>query len=166
MGAATSAVLMRSVALVLKIFAGFVGQVDTGFAVALTPFDFCLLGGSAKARAAAKAARKGIAAKKQHKVRTSVKFRRPKTLRLARDPKYKRQSVPSRHRFDKYAIVRVRSFSSSSSSSCMQPHLCSGVYGASYRHDTILFIPHKSSRSPLEKKYELPCSTRDSHRNV
>merc|ERR1719175_383784 len=63
-------------------------------------------GGSSKAKAAARAARKGIAQKKQHKVRTSVKFRRPKTLRLPRDPKYKRRSVPSRHRFDKYAIVR------------------------------------------------------------
>uniref|UniRef100_A0A2P2ICI9 60S ribosomal protein L23a n=1 Tax=Hirondellea gigas TaxID=1518452 RepID=A0A2P2ICI9_9CRUS len=62
--------------------------------------------GSQKALSAAKKVKQGGAHQKKRKIRTSVHFRRPKTLRLARDPKYKRKSVPSRNKFDKYAIVR------------------------------------------------------------
>merc|ERR1711944_114952 len=40
------------------------------------------------------------------KIRTSVHFLRPKTLKLARNPKVPRKSVNSRPAFDKFNIVR------------------------------------------------------------
>merc|ERR1719164_415506 len=60
----------------------------------------------AKAKAAAKALKKGTSAKSNVKVRTSVHFRRPKTLVLQRNPKYERKSFPSRNKMDKYAIIK------------------------------------------------------------
>ena len=48
----------------------------------------------AKAKSAKKAALKGTQSHSLRKVRTSVSFHRPKTLRLSRDPKYPRKSVP------------------------------------------------------------------------
>jgi len=60
-----------------------------------------------KAAAAAKAVKKGdIGKKREHKIRTSVHFRRPKTLRLQRNPKYERKSVAARNKFDKFRIIR------------------------------------------------------------
>ncbi|KAI9203713.1 ribosomal protein L23/L15e core domain-containing protein [Polychytrium aggregatum] len=59
-----------------------------------------------KAAAAKKAALKGTNGKSVKKVRTSVHFHLPKTLRLARSPKYLRRSVPSISSFDQYRIVR------------------------------------------------------------
>jgi len=40
------------------------------------------------------------------KLRTVVRFRRPKTLRLPRAPKYPRKSTPNRDRMDAYSIIR------------------------------------------------------------
>uniref|UniRef100_A0A914ZCX8 Carboxylesterase type B domain-containing protein n=2 Tax=Parascaris univalens TaxID=6257 RepID=A0A914ZCX8_PARUN len=40
------------------------------------------------------------------KVRTSVHFFRPRTLKLARTPRYPRKSVPKRDKLDAYAIVK------------------------------------------------------------
>lgn len=40
------------------------------------------------------------------KIRTSVHFRRPKTLRPPRNPKYPRKSVPNRNRMDAYNIIK------------------------------------------------------------
>ncbi|NJI29801.1 50S ribosomal protein L23, partial [Aeromonas veronii] len=40
------------------------------------------------------------------KIRTSVKFRRPRTLRLPRRPKYPRKSVAKRSRMDPYNIIK------------------------------------------------------------
>merc|ERR1719329_1282648 len=59
-----------------------------------------------KAKAAAKAVKKGTVAKSKAKVRTSVHFRRPKTLVLQRNPKYERKSFPSRNKLDKYATIK------------------------------------------------------------
>ncbi|KAL7423593.1 60S ribosomal protein L25 [Cryptotrichosporon argae] len=59
-----------------------------------------------KARAAKKAALKGTASHSSRKVRTSVSFHRPKTLRLARAPKYPRKSVPHLPRMDQFATIR------------------------------------------------------------
>lgn len=42
---------------------------------------------------------------KKNKVRTSTSFRRPKTLRLARDPKYLRKSVLHQPRLDEHKII-------------------------------------------------------------
>lgn len=47
-----------------------------------------------KAMKARKNVLKGVHAKRSKKIRTSVHFYRPKTLKLPRDPKYPRKSVP------------------------------------------------------------------------
>lgn len=60
---------------------------------------------SAKASAAKKAVAKGGSAKKALSVRTSATFRQPKTLRLARSPRYAAKAVPHRARLDAHKIV-------------------------------------------------------------
>ncbi|KAI8067734.1 ribosomal protein L23/L15e core domain-containing protein [Gongronella butleri] len=60
----------------------------------------------AKAQAAKKAAVKGVHAKTVRKVRTNTSFRTPKTLKLARVPKYTRKSVPHLPRMDQYRVIR------------------------------------------------------------
>ncbi|KAK3606436.1 hypothetical protein CHS0354_041377 [Potamilus streckersoni] len=59
-----------------------------------------------KALKAKKNVLKGVHSKRTHKVRTSVHFRRPKTLKLKRQPKYPRKSVPRRPQLDQYKIVK------------------------------------------------------------
>jgi large subunit ribosomal protein L23Ae len=49
---------------------------------------------------------KGPFGTRTRKVRTSVTFRRPKTLSLPRQPKYPRKSVPTRNRMDAYNIIK------------------------------------------------------------
>ncbi|KAJ3343114.1 60S ribosomal protein L25 [Gonapodya sp. JEL0774] len=61
---------------------------------------------TAKAAAAKKAALKGTAGKKTRKVRTSVHFFRPKTLRLDRAPKYPRRSTPRQPALDQFKILK------------------------------------------------------------
>merc|ERR1712002_401804 len=65
-------------------------------------------GKSAKqvALSAKKAVLKGSNGKGQRKVRTSVHFRRPKTLSLPRQPKYPRRSTPHTNRLDQYSIIK------------------------------------------------------------
>ncbi|PWN51106.1 putative RPL25-ribosomal protein L23a.e [Violaceomyces palustris] len=60
---------------------------------------------TAKATAAKKAALKGTSGTKVRKVRTSVSFHRPKTLRLARAPRYPRKSIPHAPRMDAYKTI-------------------------------------------------------------
>eukprot|EP00178_Gracilaria_changii_P002044 TRINITY_DN13011_c0_g1_i1.p1 TRINITY_DN13011_c0_g1~~TRINITY_DN13011_c0_g1_i1.p1 ORF type:complete len:171 (+),score=33.61 TRINITY_DN13011_c0_g1_i1:54-515(+) len=63
---------------------------------------------TAKAQKTAKSLRKGVS-KKQVKVRTSVHFHRPKTLRLQRNPKYQRTTRTNKdglRGLDKYRIVK------------------------------------------------------------
>ncbi|XP_058826839.1 histone H1.3-like [Topomyia yanbarensis] len=70
--------------------------------------------GAAKARAAAllRAKRtktkvvKGPFGTELRRIRTTVKFRRPRTLRLPRNPKFPRKSVPTRSRMDAYSIIK------------------------------------------------------------
>lgn len=59
-----------------------------------------------KASAAKKAALKGVHAKGVRKIRTSTHFHLPKTLKLARKPKYARKSVPHLPRMDQYRVIR------------------------------------------------------------
>ncbi|XP_056588042.1 60S ribosomal protein L23a [Triplophysa dalaica] len=59
-----------------------------------------------KALKAKKAVLKGVHSLKKKKVRTSPTFRRPKTLRLRRQPKYPRKSAPRRNKLDHYAIIK------------------------------------------------------------
>ncbi|KAJ1961004.1 60S ribosomal protein L25 [Dipsacomyces acuminosporus] len=61
---------------------------------------------SAKAQAARKAAIKGVHGQKVKKTRTSVSFHLPKTLRLARKPKYDRKAVPRFATLDQYSILK------------------------------------------------------------
>jgi large subunit ribosomal protein L23Ae len=59
-----------------------------------------------KALKAKKAVQKGVNDKLARKIRTSVKFRRPRTLRLPRAPKYPRTSVPRRPQLDHHQIIK------------------------------------------------------------
>lgn len=59
-----------------------------------------------KAKVAAKAVKKGVFQKAIRKAHHTVHFRRPKTLRLQRNPKYIRKSLPSRPKLDKYSIIK------------------------------------------------------------
>merc|ERR1712183_404075 len=63
-------------------------------------------GAKKKALNAKKAVLKGLHSHKKKKVRKSVHFHLPKTLRLPRAPKYPRKSVAKRCKLDSYAIVR------------------------------------------------------------
>ena len=58
-----------------------------------------------QAKAAKKAALKGTNSHAQRRVRTSVSFHRPKTLKLPREPKYPRKSVPHTPRMDAFRTV-------------------------------------------------------------
>uniref|UniRef100_E2J7E0 Ribosomal protein L23A n=1 Tax=Triatoma matogrossensis TaxID=162370 RepID=E2J7E0_9HEMI len=49
---------------------------------------------------------KGTYGKRTRKIRTSVHFRRPKTFKPPRNPKYPRKSVPRRNRMDAYNIIK------------------------------------------------------------
>jgi len=48
----------------------------------------------------------GATIKEKRKIRTSVHFRRPKTLRLPRNPLYQRKSLARRPRLDKYSVLK------------------------------------------------------------
>merc|ERR1711990_372328 len=58
-----------------------------------------------KAKAAKKAALKGTGSHTSRKVRTITTFHRPKTLRLARNPRYPRKSIPHAPRMDQYRTI-------------------------------------------------------------
>jgi len=60
---------------------------------------------ASKAKTAKKAALQGVHSHGSRKVRTSVSFHRPKTLRLPRDPKYPRKSIPHAPRMDQYRTI-------------------------------------------------------------
>lgn len=59
----------------------------------------------AKAKSAKKAALQGVHGHHSRKVRHSVSFHRPKTLRLPRDPKYQRKSVHHAPRMDEFRTI-------------------------------------------------------------
>ncbi len=59
-----------------------------------------------RAEKAAASAKLGQHTTVKHHMRTSVQFRRPKTLRLARNPKYVRRSVPSAHKFNEFRVIK------------------------------------------------------------
>ncbi|OCH91106.1 hypothetical protein OBBRIDRAFT_548881 [Obba rivulosa] len=58
-----------------------------------------------KAKTAKKAALVGAHSHRARKVRTSVSFHRPKTLRLPREPKYPRKSIPHAPRMDQFRTI-------------------------------------------------------------
>lgn len=53
-----------------------------------------------------KAVKSGPGKKKTKKIRTSVTFHRPKTLKKARDPKYPRINTTGRNNLDQYQILK------------------------------------------------------------
>ena len=59
-----------------------------------------------QAKKAAKALASGTNLKKTIKIRYKTKFHRPKTLRLLRNPKYSRRSVPRVDKLDQYTILK------------------------------------------------------------
>merc|ERR1712087_1088139 len=59
-----------------------------------------------KAKKAAKALASGTKATKSSRIRYKTKFHRPKTLRLLRNPKYSRRSVPRENKLDQYGILK------------------------------------------------------------
>ena len=60
---------------------------------------------TSKAKSAKKAALQGTQGHRQRKVHYSVSFHRPKTLRLARKPKYPRKSIPHVPRMDEHRTI-------------------------------------------------------------
>mmetsp|Transcript_40030 Transcript_40030/g.63282 ORF Transcript_40030/g.63282 Transcript_40030/m.63282 type:complete len:206 (-) Transcript_40030:122-739(-) len=58
------------------------------------------------AKKAAAAAKLGNRTTVNKSIRTSLHFRKPKTLRLARDPKYPRHSVPSANKFNEFRVIK------------------------------------------------------------
>jgi large subunit ribosomal protein L23Ae len=59
-----------------------------------------------KAKAAKKAALKGTQSHSVRKVRTSVTFHRPTTLKLPRTPRYPRKSIPHLPRMDQFRTIQ------------------------------------------------------------
>ncbi|KAI9293931.1 hypothetical protein K502DRAFT_342788 [Neoconidiobolus thromboides FSU 785] len=59
-----------------------------------------------QAIAAKKASQKGTNTTGTRKVRTTTSFRRPKTLKLRRNPLYPRISVPKEQRLDQYTVIK------------------------------------------------------------
>lgn len=67
------------------------------------PFSFSAVPAKTEAKSKAlkakKAVLKGVHSQRKKKMRTSPTFRRPKTLRLRRQPKYPRKSAPRRNKY-------------------------------------------------------------------
>ncbi|KAI7832956.1 ribosomal protein L23/L15e core domain-containing protein [Kickxella alabastrina] len=59
-----------------------------------------------KAQAARKAAIKGVQSQKAKKVHTTATFRLPRTLKLARAPKYARKAVNRFATLDQYSVLK------------------------------------------------------------
>ena len=60
----------------------------------------------AKALKVKKAVLKGVHSHKKKRIRTSPTFRRPKTPRLRRQPKYPQKRAPRGNKLDHYAIIK------------------------------------------------------------
>ena len=97
--------------------------------------------GKAKADAlkAKKAVLKGKHTTIKKKIRTSVRFHRPKTLRKTRDPKYPRKSAPRRSRLDHYAIVK-------------HPLTTESAMKKIEDNNTLVFIVHLQANKPQIKQ--------------
>eukprot|EP00472_Partenskyella_glossopodia_P005357 CAMPEP_0197519810 /NCGR_PEP_ID=MMETSP1318-20131121/5084_1 /TAXON_ID=552666 /ORGANISM="Partenskyella glossopodia, Strain RCC365" /LENGTH=145 /DNA_ID=CAMNT_0043070997 /DNA_START=41 /DNA_END=478 /DNA_ORIENTATION=+ len=59
-----------------------------------------------QAKTASKKMKAGKLTKKGTKIRTNVHFKLPKTLKLMRNPKYSKKSLPRKTRLDKFTIVK------------------------------------------------------------
>ncbi|CDZ96548.1 60s ribosomal protein l25 [Phaffia rhodozyma] len=100
-----------------------------------------------KAKAAKKAALKGTQSTSTRKVRTSVSFHRPKTLRLPRAPKYPRKSVPHAPRMDEFRTI-------------IHPLATESAMKKIEEHNTLVFIVDVKSnkrqiKDAVKKLYEV-----------
>merc|ERR1712029_734166 len=59
-----------------------------------------------KAQKVQKKVVKGTHGTRVKKIRTTVQFRRPRTFRPSRKPKFPRKSIPARNRLDAYNIIK------------------------------------------------------------
>merc|ERR1719495_197730 len=91
-----------------------------------------------KALKAKKAALRGAHSKRTKKIRTSVHFKRPKTLKLPRNPKYPRKSVPKRCRLDQFKIIKY-------------PLTTESAMKKIEDNNTLVFLVDKRSNKPLIK---------------
>ena len=64
------------------------------------------VGGVTKAKAAKKAVLQGTKATGKSKIRTSIRFHKPKTLTLDRKPKYPKKSAAKANKLDNHTIIR------------------------------------------------------------
>lgn len=61
---------------------------------------------TAKAHKAKKTILRGVERTKKRKIRTSVYFHPPRTLKLPRNPKYPRRSAPRKTKLDHFAVIK------------------------------------------------------------
>jgi len=102
-----------------------------------------------KANAAAKAALKGVNSHKVHKVRLTTSFHRPKTLSLARKPKYQRKSIPKETGLDPSSVL-------------LFPLNTESAMKKIEEHNTLVFIVNVKSSKPqiraaLKEMYDIDC---------
>ncbi|XP_023227139.1 60S ribosomal protein L23a-like [Centruroides sculpturatus] len=91
-----------------------------------------------KALSAKKKIVKGVHGTRRRKIRTSVRFRRPHTLKLPRHPKYPRKSVPHRPRLDQYSIIK-------------HPLTTESAMKKIEDNNTLVFIVHLKANKPQIK---------------
>merc|ERR1712071_551059 len=102
---------------------------------------------TSKALSAQRKVIKGINGTRTRKVRTSVQFRRPKTFRPPRNPKYPRQSAPKRSKMDAYNIIK-------------HPLTTESAMKKIEDNNTLVFIVHTKSnkhqiRTSVKKLYDI-----------
>jgi len=100
-----------------------------------------------KALSAQKKVIKGLHGTRTRKIRTSVQFRRPKTFRPPRNPKYPRQSAPKRSKMDAYNIIK-------------HPLTTESAMKKIEDNNTLVFIVHSRCnkhqiRSSVKKLYDI-----------
>ncbi|XP_070183619.1 large ribosomal subunit protein uL23-like [Littorina saxatilis] len=92
-----------------------------------------------KAQRAKKSVLRGHHDKRNRKIRTSVHFRRPKTLSLPRAPRYPRKSAPRANRLDAFRIVKY-------------PLTTESAMKKIEDNNTLVFIVDKRANKPLVKQ--------------
>ncbi|KAK7481582.1 hypothetical protein BaRGS_00027231 [Batillaria attramentaria] len=92
-----------------------------------------------KAQRAKKATLRGRHDKRNRKIRTSVHFRRPKTMKMPRAPRYPRKSAPRVNRLDAFSIVKF-------------PLTTESAMKKIEDNNTLVFIVDKRANKPLVKQ--------------
>jgi len=93
---------------------------------------------------------KGKHLQRSRQIRTTVRFRRPKTLSLPRQPRYQRKSVPHRNKMDAFAIIKY-------------PLTTESAMKKIEDHNTLVFITDiKASKTQIKlavkKLYKVDCA--------